>query len=70
MEAGGSLAALKSLPPFKGERPKQLKHQVHHLNRGHVRKGREAGQTEEWKAGYDAALTAAIRILVERSFTY
>lgn len=32
--------------------------------------GRDVGQTEEWKAGYDAALKAAMRILVERSFTH
>ena len=51
---------------------------IAHIARGHERQtilgsvlaGRDPKQTDEWKAGYDAALTAAIRILVERSFTH
>lgn len=51
---------------------------VAHMARGQERQtildsvvaGREPGHGEEWNAGYDAALTAAIRILVERSFTH
>jgi hypothetical protein len=31
---------------------------------------REPGHSEEWNAGYDAALRVAIRILVERSFAH
>lgn len=51
---------------------------IAHIARGQERQtildsvvaGREPGHGEEWNAGYDAALTAAIRILVERSFTH
>jgi hypothetical protein len=51
---------------------------IAHLARGQERQtildavlaGRDPKQTDEWKAGYDAALKAAMRILVERSFTH
>ena len=51
---------------------------IAHIARGQERQtiidavtaGREPGHSEEWNAGYDAAVTAAIRILVERSFTH
>ena len=51
---------------------------IAHIARGQERQtildavvaGREPGHSEEWNAGYDAALMAAIRILVERSFTF
>ena len=51
---------------------------IAHIARGQERQtildsvlaGRDPKQTGEWKAGYDAALRAAIRILVERSFTH
>jgi hypothetical protein len=31
---------------------------------------REPGNSDEWNAGYDAAVIAVIRIVVERSFTH
>ena len=51
---------------------------IAHIARGQERQtvldavtaGREPGHSAEWNAGYDAALRAAIRILVERSFTH
>ena len=51
---------------------------IAHIARGQERQtiidavtaGREPGHSEEWNAGYDAAVIAAIRILVERSFTH
>lgn len=51
---------------------------IAHIARGQERQtildsviaGREPGRSEEYNAGYDAALRAAIRILVERSFTH
>lgn len=51
---------------------------IAHIARGQERQtvldavtaAREPGHSEEWNAGYDAALSAAIRILVERSFTH
>lgn len=50
---------------------------IAHIARGQERQtildcvlaGRDPKQTDEWKAGYDAALKAAIRIAVTRSFT-
>jgi hypothetical protein len=35
-----------------------------------ITKEREPGHSDEWNAGFDAALTMAIRILVERSHTH
>jgi hypothetical protein len=51
---------------------------IAHIARGQERQtildavtaAREPGHGEEWNAGYDAALKAVIRILVERSFTH
>jgi len=51
---------------------------IAHIARGQERQtiidavtaGRAPGHSEEWNAGYDAAVTAAIRILIERSFTH
>ena len=51
---------------------------IAHIARGQERQtildavaaARELGHSEEWNAGYDAALTAAIRILVQRSVTH
>ena len=51
---------------------------IAHIARGQERRtildavtaAREPGHSEEWNAGYDAALKTAIRILVERSFTH
>jgi len=49
-----------------------------HIARGQERQtildavvaAREPGHSAEWNAGHDAALSAVIRILVERSFTH
>jgi len=49
-----------------------------HIARGQERqvildaiiKAREPGHSDEWNAGHDAAITAVIRILVERSYTH
>lgn len=35
-----------------------------------ITKAREPGHSEEWNAGFDAAIKVAIRSLVERSFTH
>jgi hypothetical protein len=50
---------------------------IAHIARGQERQAildaltpRERGHSEEWNAGHDAAITAVIRILVERSFTH
>jgi len=33
-------------------------------------KAREAGRSENWNAGYDAAMVAIIRVLVERAHVH
>ncbi len=51
---------------------------IAHIARGQERQtimdavtaAREPGRSEEWNAGYDAALRVAVRVLVERSFTH
>ena len=52
---------------------------IAHIARGQERQtildavtaaSREPGHGKEWNAGFDAAVKAAIRILVERSFTH
>jgi hypothetical protein len=35
-----------------------------------ITKARVSGHNKDWNAGYDAAITAVIRVLVERSFTH
>lgn len=35
-----------------------------------ITKVREPGHNEDWNAGYDAAISAVIRVLVERSETH
>ena len=51
---------------------------IAHIARGQERQtildavvaAREPGHSDEWNAGHDAAISAVIRILVERSFTH
>ena len=51
---------------------------IAHIARGQERQAildaviaaREPGHSAEWNAGHDAAVSAVIRILVERSFTH